>query len=81
MTDRELLVELVTDQGYIRGDVIEIKEHQKETNGHIAALSLKQSHQEGSISTLRLIGGMTLAGVGAGAAVAGVILTLVARGM
>src|SRR3990167_7316004 len=81
MSDRDILIKLATDQEYLRSDVIEIKEHAAATNGHIASLKAEQYKQEGRLQALSWLGRMSVAGIGTGAALAGVILTIVARGM
>ena len=58
----------------------EIKVHAKETNGHITELKAEHYRQAGAIMMLRWLGGLTLAGIGAGGTIAGVVLAIVARG-
>ena len=80
LTDRDLLVQIATEQRWIVADVAEIKIHAKETNGHITELKAEHYRQAGAIIMLRWLGGLTLAGIGAGGTIAGVVLAIVARG-
>lgn len=81
MSERELLVQIATEMVEVRRDITDIKVTQRATNGQVAELKIEHYRQAGAITMLRFIGGLTLAGIGAGAAIAGVILTIVARGV
>lgn len=73
MTDRELLV-LVVEK------VEQIEQHQARTNGQVATLNIQHYEQRGAIAALRWMMTATLGGIGGGAAIAGVILTIVVKG-
>ena len=76
-----LIREIHGDLKVVKSDVAEVKMHQRETNGHIADLKAEHYRQAGVIAILRWLISFTLAGIGAGAAVAGIILAIVTRGM
>ena len=75
-----LIREMHGDLKVVRSDIADIKEHGRETNGHIADLKAEHYRQAGIISILRWLVAFTLAGIGAGGTVAMVILAIVARG-
>lgn len=81
MTDRDLLIQIATEQHHLREELAGVKEHQKETNGHITDIRRDQFIQDGAIRMLRWISSFTLAGVGAGSAVAMVVLAIVSGGI
>jgi len=58
----------------------ELKDHQKEANGSLLAVVKEQHEMRGAVGMLKVLVGLTFAGVGAGAALAGVILVLVRQG-
>ena len=60
-----------------REDVAEIKEHQKEQNGTLLAVVKEQHETKGAVGMLKWMLSFTLLGIGAGSALAGVILALV----
>ena len=62
-----------------REDVLEIKRDQKTSNGNLANLATEQHKMEGAIAMLRWMVAAATAGIGAGAALAGVILAVVSR--
>ena len=62
-----------------REDMIELKEHQKEANGRMAEVMREQQQQDGALAVLKWMVTVTLAGIGAGAALAGIILAVVSR--
>ena len=67
-------------QGVMREEMTELKEHQKWANGNMTEILAEQHEMRGAILVLRWLVGAVTAGVGAGAALAGVILALVSRG-
>lgn len=67
-------------QKVIREDLAELKDHQKEANGSLLAVVKEQHEMRGAVGMLKVLVGLTFAGVGAGAALAGVILVLVRQG-
>ena len=73
MSDHDLLVEVVTTQKHMRGDIAALSEHQREQNGAVADLKASQLIQRGALMMLSAL--MTV-----GISVAGVVLALVARG-
>ena len=70
MTDREVLVQVATDQHHMQQDIREIKEHAAEVNGTVANLVLGAARQEGAIFVLRAVIAVSAVGV----AVASVII-------
>lgn len=58
----------------------EITDRQDRTNGSVAAIKSEQEQAKGAIGVMRWLLAATVGLVGAGAAVAGVILALVAQG-
>ena len=81
MTERDLLVEIRTELIPIKQTIVKIEAHQDRTNGQVAELKIAHYEQKGALAMLRLMMTVTLAGIGAGAAVAGVILAIVAKGV
>ena len=74
-----LIREMHGDLKVVKSDVAEVKEHQRLTNGHIADLKAESYRVAGAVSMLRWMVSFTLAGIGTGAALAGVILAIVAN--
>ena len=66
-------------QRAMREDMVELKQHQKEANGNLLLLSTDQHRMEGALAMLRWMVAAATAGIGAGAALAGVILAVVSR--
>ena len=81
LPDHDLLVQIATRLAPIETSIIKIEEHQATTNGQIAKLNLEHARTAGSLATLSSLMRYTLAGIGAGAAVATVVLAIVARGI
>ena len=67
-------------QQEMRKDMGELKEHQKEQNGNLLNLATEQHKMEGALAMLRWMVAAATTGIGAGAALAGVILAVVSRG-
>ena len=66
-------------QRAMREDMVELKQHQKEANGNLILLATDQHRMEGALAMLRWMVAAATAGIGAGAALAGVILAVVSR--
>src|SRR3990167_7386217 len=64
-------------QKVIREEIVSLKEHQKEANGNMASIMADQHEVKGAVSMLRWFVAAMTAGIGAGAALAGVILAIV----
>ena len=64
-------------QKVMREDMVELKDHQKEANGKTASLIKDQFQMQGALGMLKIMVGLTLSGISAGAAMAGVILVIV----
>ena len=64
-------------QQVMREDMAELKEHQKEANGRMAEVIKEQNETKGAVGMLKWMLSFTLLGIGAGSALAGVILALV----
>jgi len=62
-----------------RTDMAELKDHQKEANGRMAEVVMQQHQQDGALAVLKWMVTVTLAGIGAGAALAGIVLAVVSR--
>ena len=60
-----------------REDMSELKEHQKEANGRMAQVISEQHETKGAVGMLKWMLSFTLLGIGAGSALAGVILAIV----
>src|SRR3989304_675805 len=67
-------------QKVMRDEMVELKDHQKEGNGHMAAIMADQHEMKGAVSMLKWFVGAMTAGIGAGAALAGGVLAVVGRG-
>ena len=65
-------------QKVMREDVAELKEHQRAANGITSRLAAEQLKAEGALGAIKFMLAITLGGISAGAAVAGIILALVA---
>ena len=63
-----------------REDIIDIKEHLKESNGRMAMVISEQHETKGAVGMLKWMLSFTLTGIGVGAALAGVILAYVSGG-
>ena len=63
-----------------RVDVLEIKDHVKETNGAVASLQREQYIMEGALGALRIMWVITIGLMGIGVGVAGVVLAVVLGG-
>jgi hypothetical protein len=81
MTTALKVAGIETKVGGIEATAAKLELHARTTNGQIADILKEQYIQHGGIAVLRAMVTWTLAGIGAGAAVAGVILALVARGV
>ena len=81
LNDRDLAVTTAMRVIGIEATVVKIEAHARTTNGQIAEIVKEQYIQQGAIGMLRVLVTWTLAGISAGAAVAGVILVIVARGI
>ena len=66
-------------QKVMRQDMVELKEHQKEANGNLQAVATAQHEMRGAVAILRWFVAAMTAGIGAGAALAGVILAIVSQ--
>ena len=66
-------------QKVMRQDMVELKDHQKEANGNMAAIMADQHEMRGAVGMLRWFVAAMTAGIGAGAALAGVILAIVSQ--
>ena|SRR3990170_696364 len=66
-------------QKAMREDMIELKDHQKEANGRMADVMKEQHEMKGAVAMLKLMVGLVLTGIGAGSALAGVILVIVSE--
>ena len=64
-------------QRVMREDMAELKEHQKVANGNIADIATRQHEMQGAVGMLKWFVAAMTAGIGAGAALAGVILAIV----
>ena len=60
-------------QKMIRVEVSDIKEHQKEANGNVATIMADQHEMKGAVAMLKWFVVAMTAGIGAGAALAGVM--------
>ena len=58
----------------------EIEAHAREQNGSLLSLATEQHKMEGALAMLRWMVAAATTGIGAGAALAGVILAVVSRG-
>ena len=81
LTDREILVQVVSELGSIKVTLATIVTRQERTNGQVAELKTSHYEQRGALAVLRIMMMVTLAGIGAGAAVASVILAIVTKGV
>ena len=64
-------------QEVMRKEMVELKEHQKQANGNMAAIMADQHEMRGAVGMLKWFVAAMTAGIGAGAALAGVILAIV----
>ena len=58
----------------------EIEAHAREQNGSLLSVVKEQHEMRGAIGMLKVMVGLTFAGVSAGAALAGVIFAIISRG-
>ena len=79
-SEAELIRDMHGDIKVIRSEVVEIKVHQQRTNGAVARLSEEQLIAKGALGIVKWMIGFTIGMVGVGAAVAGIVLAIVARG-
>jgi len=63
-----------------REDIIEIKDHLKESNGNLATVIKEQHENKGAVGMLKWMVATLLASMGVGVGLAGVILVLVRQG-
>jgi hypothetical protein len=80
VNESELIREMYADVKVLVSEVAEVKVQAARTNGLVAQLQANDLKREGALNILKWLIGLTLALVSAGAAVAGVVLALVARG-
>ena len=66
-------------QGVMRDEMVELKEHQKQANGNMASIMADQHEMKGAVGMLKWFVMAMTGGIGAGAALAGVILAIVSR--
>jgi len=64
-------------QKVMRDDMADLKDHQKEANGRLADVVREQHQMDGALAMVKWMVATTLAGIGAGAAMAGIILAVV----
>lgn len=80
MTDTtELIMEIHGDVKVLMNQVKAIEQHQRATNGSVADLKANDLRQEGALSMLKWLVGITLAMVSASAGVAAVVLAIVTQ--
>src|SRR3989304_3769680 len=63
-------------QKVMRDDMAELKDHQKEANGRLAVVVREQHQMDGALAMVKWMVATTLGGIGAGAALAGIILAV-----
>ena len=66
-------------QKVMREEMSELKEHQKQANGNMADILAEQHEMRGAVGMLRWFVMAMTGGIGAGAALAGVILAIVSQ--
>lgn len=87
MTDRELLVQVVTVQSEMRNDVAEMKAHMKTTNGEVAALrkdfgeksvtdDIRHARLEGMTATIRWFAVVTSGLVTIAGVISGILISM-----
>ena len=65
LSDRELLIRVVSTQEHMSGEITALKQHQADQNGIVAAISRDQFFQKGALAMLSfiLIASLSAAGV------------------